>query len=77
MINNYAFNPNPRVHKPNLTKNGNSTGNVKIHTKINEQYNKFSNRLNSYNGIEKINDYKISSNNKIKRMIKTKKRTFN
>ena len=36
MINNFAFNPNPRIHKTNLVMNCNSTGNVK---RINTNFN--------------------------------------
>lgn len=74
MINNYAFNPNPRVHKPNLVKNGNSTGNVKIKKDTRETDNiKFYNKMDLYNGIGQAIDYRISNNNKVKKHVKSKK----
>lgn len=76
MINNFAFNPNPRVHKPNLVRNGNSTGNAKrINT--NSDYKKKNvskyQELMTFQSGGQVIDYTVSKSNRVKSLIKEKK----
>ena len=76
MINNFAFNPNPRVHKPNLVRNGNSTGNAKrINTNSDykeKNVSKYQELMTFQSGGQVI-DYTVSKSNRVKSLLKEKK----
>ncbi len=77
--NNYVFNLNSRVHKPNVTRGGNSTGNVRrVRDTRSTEKNGFSEyrRLMSNPYYGQSVDYTVSSSNQVKKMIKTKKKAF-
>ncbi len=73
-MNNYAFNPNPRINRPNLVNNCNSTGNVKNHKDtIKNDTTNFYNKMAVYNRISQLIDYRLSSIDKAKKLCKIKK----
>lgn len=76
MINNFAFNPNPRIHKTNLVRNGNSTGNAKrINTNNNYEetaVSKYKKAMSFQSGGQVV-DYTVSKSNRVKSLIKEKK----
>lgn len=76
MINNFAFNPNPRIHKTNLVRNCNSTGNVKrINTNSDYKEKSISKyqELMTFQSGGQVIDYTVSKNNRVKSLIKEKK----
>ncbi len=73
MINSFAFNPNPRVHKPNLVRNGNSTGNVRRINMNNSNdergVSRYQRVITSQNSGQVV-DYTVSKSNRVKSLIK-------
>ena len=73
MINNFAFNPNPRIHKTNLVRNCNSTGNAKrINTNDSIGVSTYRKVMTFQSGGQVV-DYTVSKSNRVKSLIKEKK----